>query len=88
LRRQPRQGGDAKLILGGAAALLLAVVSYLHDWGLTRMAAGIAIGWLSITGWMILECRGPDRQPAGSRAELQGGGRSLAEIMAALKNSR
>ena len=44
-RKRPNYGIDAptavrNLILGGAAALVLAVVSYLLDWGLTRMATG------------------------------------------------
>jgi len=50
-QKRPNYGIDApgavrNLILGGAAALVLAVVSYLLDWGLTRMATGVAIGWL------------------------------------------
>ncbi len=61
-RKRPNYGIDApgavrNLILGGAAALVLAMVSYLLDWGLTRMATGIAIGWLSIAGWMIWDSK-------------------------------
>jgi len=50
-------GSLLALILGGAAALVLAVVSYLLDWGLTRMATVIAIGWLSIAGWMVWDSK-------------------------------
>ena len=58
----PNYGIDApgavrNLILGGAAALVLAVLSYLLDWALTRMATGIAIGWLFIAGWMIWDSK-------------------------------
>ena len=58
----PNYGIDAptavrNLILGGAAALVLAVVSYLLDWGLTRMATGIAIGWLIVAGWMVWDSK-------------------------------
>jgi SAM-dependent methyltransferase len=61
-RKRPNYGIDApgavrNLILGGAAALVLAVLSYLLDWGLTRMATGIAIVWLFIAGWMIWDSK-------------------------------
>ena len=36
---------------------MLAVVSYFFDWGLTRMATGIAIGWLAIAGWMVWDSK-------------------------------
>ena len=57
-QKRPNYGIDAptavrNLILGGAAALLLAVVSYLLDWGLTRMATSIAISCLFFGGWMV-----------------------------------
>ena len=58
-RKRPNYGIDAptvvrNLILGGAAALVLAVVSYLLDWRtLTRMATVIAIAWLMLAGWMV-----------------------------------
>ena len=61
-RKRPNYGIDAptairNLILGGAAALVLAVVSYLFDWGVTRIATGIAIGWLAIAGWMVWDSK-------------------------------
>jgi arsenite methyltransferase len=61
-RKRPNYGIDAptavrNLILGGAAALVLAVVSYLLDWGLTRMATGVAIGWLIVAGWMVWDSK-------------------------------
>src|SRR5262245_35277847 len=61
-RKRPNYGIDAptvvrNLILGGAAALVLAVVSYLLDWQLTRMATVISIGWLSIAGWMVWDSK-------------------------------
>jgi len=61
-RKRPNYGIDAptavrNLILGGAAALVLALVSYRLDWGLTRMATGIAIGWLAIAGWMVWDSK-------------------------------
>ncbi len=58
-RKRPNYGIDAptvvrNLILGGAAALVLAVVSYLLDWWpLTRMATGLTIGCLIGAGWMV-----------------------------------
>ena len=58
-RKRPNYGIDAptvvrNLILGGAAALVLAVVSYLLDWRpLTRMATGLTIGCLIGAGWMV-----------------------------------
>jgi SAM-dependent methyltransferase len=58
-RKRPNYGIDAptvvrNLILVGAAALVLAVVSYLLDWRpLTRMATGLTIGCLIGAGWMI-----------------------------------
>src|ERR1700677_1673734 len=62
MRKRPNYGIDAptavrNLILGGAAALVLALVSYLCDWGLTRMATGIGIGWLAIAGWMVWDSK-------------------------------
>ena len=61
-RKRPNYGIDApgavhNLILGGVAAFVLAVVSYLLDWGLTRMLACVAIGWLIIAGWMIWDSK-------------------------------
>jgi arsenite methyltransferase len=61
-QKRPNYGIDApaavrNLILGGVAALVLAVVSYLFDWGLTRMATGIAIGWLGVAGWMVWDSK-------------------------------
>jgi arsenite methyltransferase len=58
-RKRPNYGIDAatvvrNLILGGAAALVLAVVSYLLDWRpLTRMATGLTLGCLSGAGCMV-----------------------------------
>ena len=58
-RKRPNYGIDAptvvrNLILVGAAALVLAVVSYLLDWRpLTRMATGLTIGCLIGAGWMV-----------------------------------
>ena len=58
-RKRPNYGIDAptvvrNLVLGGAAALVLAVVSYLLDWRpLTRMATGLTIGCLIGAGWMV-----------------------------------
>jgi SAM-dependent methyltransferase len=57
-RKRPHYGIDAptvvrNLILVGAAALVLAVVSYLLDWPLTRMATGITIGCLISAGCMV-----------------------------------
>ena len=58
-RKRPNYGIDAptvvrNLILVGAAALVLAVVSYLLDWRpLTRMATGLTIGCLLGAGWMV-----------------------------------
>ena len=52
-RKRPNYGIDApaavrNLILGGFAALVLAVILYLFDWGLTRMAtASPSGGWRS-----------------------------------------
>ena len=63
MRRSPgRELTDApaavrNLILGCAAALVLAVVSYLFDWGLTRMSTCVAIGWQVIAGWMIWDSK-------------------------------
>jgi arsenite methyltransferase len=61
-RKRPNYGIDApgavrNLILGGVAGLVLAVVSYLFDWGLTRMATGIGIGWLLLAGWMVWDSK-------------------------------
>jgi SAM-dependent methyltransferase len=61
-RNRPNYGIDApgavrNLILGGVAALVLAVVSYLLDWGLTRMATAIGLGWLFIAGWMVWDSK-------------------------------
>ncbi len=36
---------------------MLAVVSYLLDWGLTRMASIVAIVWLFFAGWMIWDSK-------------------------------
>jgi hypothetical protein len=57
-RKRPDYGIDAptevrNLILGGAAALVLALVSFLLNWGLTRMATVIGIGYLILAGWMV-----------------------------------
>jgi len=58
-RKRPNYGIDAptvvrNVLLGGAAALVLAVVSYLLDWPpLTRMATGLTIGCLIGAGWMV-----------------------------------
>jgi len=57
-RKRPNYGIDApgavrNLVVGGVAALVLAVVSCHFDWGLTRMAIAIAIGWLGVAGWMV-----------------------------------
>jgi 2-polyprenyl-3-methyl-5-hydroxy-6-metoxy-1,4-benzoquinol methylase len=61
-RKRPNYGIDApaavrNLILLGAAALVLAVVSYRLDWGLTSMLTIVAIGWLIIAGWMIWDSK-------------------------------
>jgi arsenite methyltransferase len=61
-QKRPNYGIDApvavrNLIIGGAAALVLAVVSYLFDWGLTRMASVIAIAWLGMSGWMVWDSK-------------------------------
>ncbi len=61
-QKRPNYGIDAptavrNLILGGAAALVLAVFSYLLDWGLTRMATVIAVGWLAVAGWMVWDSK-------------------------------
>jgi arsenite methyltransferase len=61
-QKRPNYGIDAptavrNLILGGAAAIVLAVFSYLLDWGLTRMATSIAVGWLGIAGWMVWDSK-------------------------------
>jgi arsenite methyltransferase len=62
MRKRPNYGIDApvavrNLIVGGAAALVLAVVSHFFDWGLTRMAIGIGIGWLAMAGWMVWDSK-------------------------------
>ncbi len=36
---------------------MLAVASYLLDWGLTRMASVVAIVWLFFAGWMIWDSK-------------------------------
>jgi hypothetical protein len=36
---------------------VLAVVSDLFDWGLTRMATCVAMGWLLIAGWMVWDSK-------------------------------
>ena len=61
-RKRPNYGIDAptavrNLILGGAAALVLAVVSYVFDWGLTRMAGVVAGAWLFFAGWMVWDSK-------------------------------
>jgi arsenite methyltransferase len=61
-RKRPDYGIDApgavrNLILGGAAALVLAVVSYFCDWGLTRMATSFAVAWLAVAGWMVWDSK-------------------------------
>ena len=61
-RKPPNYGIDApvavrNLILGGAAALVLAVLSYLLDWGLTRMATVVGSVWLFFAGWMIWDSK-------------------------------
>jgi arsenite methyltransferase len=61
-RTRPNYGIDAptavrNLILGGAAALVLAVLSYLLDWGLTRMATVVGSVWLFFAGWMIWDSK-------------------------------
>jgi arsenite methyltransferase len=61
-QKRPNYGIDApvavrNLILGGVAALVLAVVSHLFDWGLTRMATCIAVGWLGVAGWMVWDSK-------------------------------
>ena len=33
------------------------MLSYLLDWGLTRMATVVASGWLMIAGWMIWDSK-------------------------------
>jgi ubiquinone/menaquinone biosynthesis C-methylase UbiE len=58
-RKRPNYGIDApavvrNLILVGAAALVLVVVSYLLDWRpLIRMATSISVGCLIGAGWMV-----------------------------------
>jgi arsenite methyltransferase len=61
-QKRPNYGIDApgavrNLTFGGAAALVLAVLSYFFDWGLTRMGTGIAIAWLGIAGWMVWDSK-------------------------------
>jgi arsenite methyltransferase len=61
-QKRPNYGIDApvavrNLILGGVGALVLAVASYFFDWGLTRMATSIAIGWLAVAGWMVWDSK-------------------------------
>ena len=36
---------------------MLAVVSYLLDWGLTRIATGSGIAWLIVAGWMVWDSK-------------------------------
>jgi arsenite methyltransferase len=61
-QNRPNYGIDApgavrNLILGGVAALVLAVLSYVYDWGLTRMASVVAGTWLFFAGWMIWDSK-------------------------------
>ncbi|CAN5240115.1 class I SAM-dependent methyltransferase [soil metagenome] len=61
-QNRPNYGIDApgavrNLIFGGAAALVLAVASYLLDWGLTRPATVIGVSWLLLAGWMIWDSK-------------------------------
>jgi arsenite methyltransferase len=61
-QNRPNYGIDApgavrNLLLGGLALLGLAVASYLFDWGLTRMASIVGMGWLGLAGWMIWDSK-------------------------------
>jgi SAM-dependent methyltransferase len=50
-------GAVRNLLLGGTAALILAVLSYVFEWGLTRMASLMTIAWLGMAGWMIWDSK-------------------------------
>ncbi len=61
-QKRPNYGIDApgavrNFILGGVAALVLAMLSYVFDWGLTRMASVVAGAWLFFAAWMIWDSK-------------------------------